>query len=249
MSKTEVELVIEGDHASVTFFSEKGINVLSTDVLHELESAASEIAQAGVRSAVFQSRGKVFVAGADIKQMDGFTEAQGKKYGELGHRVFDAIEGLPCITVAAINGAALGGGMELALSCDFRVAVKHAQLGLPEVTLGLVPGWGGIPRLTELIGPSRAKRLFLSGLPVSAADAVDFGLVDEIVNSAEDLEARVPALINSFKRAAPAAVRLAKQGFQTGDDIAAFAACFNEPDAKEGIEAFVSKRPARWMEE
>lgn len=249
MSKTEVELVIEGDHASVTFFSEKGINVLSTDVLHELESAASEIAQAGVRSAVFQSRGKVFVAGADIKQMDGFTEVQGKEYGALGHRVFGAIEKLPCITVAAINGAALGGGMELALSCDFRVAVKHAQLGLPEVTLGLVPGWGGIPRMTRLIGPSRAKKLFLSGLPIAASDAAEFGLVDEIVNSAEDLESRVPAFIKSFKRAAPAAVRLAKQGFNSGDDIAAFAACFNEPDAKEGIDAFVSKRPARWMEE
>lgn len=249
MSKTEVELVLDGDHASVTFFSEKGVNVLSTDVLHELESAASEIAQAGVRSAVFRSRGKVFVAGADIKQMQGFTEAKAMAYGELGHRVFDAIEALPCITVAAINGAALGGGMELALSCDFRIAVKHAQLGLPEVTLGLVPGWGGIPRMAELIGPARAKKLFLSGMPVSASDAIEFGLVDEIVNSTEDLELRVPALIKSFKRAAPAAVRLAKQGFRTGDDIAAFAACFNESDAKEGIEAFVSKRPARWMED
>ena len=151
--------------------------------------------------------------------------------------------------MAVINGAALGGGLELALACDFRIAVKHAKLGLPEATLGLIPGWGGIPRLSRLIGPARAKRIYLSGTQVSAEDAHHYGLVDEIVNSVEDLETRAPIFVRSFRRASPEAIKLAKRASRDYDDLGAFADAFHTPDSREGLAAFVEKRPAAWMEE
>ena len=105
--------------------------------------------------------------------------------------------------MAAINGAALGGGLELALACDFRIAVKSAKIGLPETSIGVIPGWNGIPRLTALVGKSRAKKMYFGALPVSAEGGLAFGLVDEIVNSVEDLAPRVAAFCKSFKRGAP----------------------------------------------
>jgi enoyl-CoA hydratase/carnithine racemase len=136
----------------------------------------------------------------------------------------------------------------LALACDFRIAVKSAKLGCPEVSLGLIPGWGGIARLPKLIGTARAKRLFLSAIPVSGEDALSCGLVDEVVNSAEDLSHRVAAFCKSFSRAAPSAVALAKRASRDFDDLAAFAECFSTKDSREGMGAFFEKRPAKWMD-
>ena len=190
----------------------------------------------------------MFLAGADIKEMAPFSPDDAREYGSLGQAVLDELEALPSITVAAINGAAMGGGLELALACDFRIAVKSAKIGLPETSIGVIPGWNGIPRLTALVGPSRAKRMYLSALPVSAEDGLAFGLVDEVVNSAEDLGPRVTAFCKSFKRAAPAAVALAKRALRTDDDLSAFADCFATADHIEGMAAFVEKRTASWME-
>ncbi len=250
MTKTEVLLDIDAPHASITFFTEDGINILSPDVLHSFGAAVARISKdSRIRSTVVQAKGKVFVAGADIKVMKNYSADEGRDYARLGQDVMNDLAALPCVTVAAINGAAMGGGLELALACDFRIAVKSARLALPEVTLGLIPGWGGIPRLMKLIGPARAKRLFLSGLPVSAEDGLAFGLVDEIVNSAEDLGPRVTAFCKSFRRASPAAVALAKRASRDLDDVSAFAECFRTPDCREGMTAFLEKRPASWMEE
>lgn len=242
-------LEISGSTATITFAAENGINVLSTTVLNRLSELVSQASEApGVRTMVIAAEGKVFIAGADIKEMQRFGKDEARAYGTLGQRVFNAIERFPAVTVAAINGAAMGGGLEVALACDFRIAVKSAKLGLPEVTLGLIPGWNGIPRLSRLIGPSKAKKLFLSGMPISAADAEAIGLVDETVNSTEDLGMRIPAFCKSFKLASPQAVTLAKRAFNQTDDLEAFADAFVSDDARQGLSAFVEKKTAPWTE-
>jgi len=249
MSKTLVRLTIDGPHATILLTTDGGINVGSPEVMRALGAVVAQVAEnRRVRTTAIQGQGKVFLAGADIKEMAPFTREQAVEYARLGQRVLDAIDKLPSITVAAINGAALGGGLELALACDFRLAVKSAKLGLPETSLGIIPGWSGIPRLTRLVGPARAKRLFLSALPVSAEEGLTFGLVDEIVNSVEDLEARVPPFCKSFRRGGAQAVALAKRAFGDGDDVSAFADCFKTEECHEGLAAFLEKRPAAWME-
>lgn len=249
MSKTQVRVDIEGTHATITFFTEEGLNVLSPDVLHSFGAAVAQVRKEGsIRTTVVQAEGKVFLAGADVKAMANYTTDDAREYGSRGQGVFSDLTALPSVTVAAINGAALGGGLELALACDFRIAVKSAKLGLPEVSLGLIPGWGGIGRLTKLVGPSNAKRLYLSGMPVSADDGAAFGLVDELVNSVEDLAPRIAAFCKSFKRASPAAVALAKRASRDMDDLSAFADCFKSRESREGIGAFLEKRTASWME-
>ena len=207
MSKTDVRLDIHDDRASITIFTpQHGVNVFTTDLLHRFGAAVRKIGQSmGVRTTVIQAEGKVFVAGADIREMLPFSPDDAHAYGRLGQDVYNDLAALPSITIAAINGAAMGGGLELALACDFRVAVKSAKLGMPETALGLIPGWGGMSRLAKLVGMPRAKRLCLSALPVSGEDALTMGLVDDIVNSPEDLPGKVAALCKSFRRASPGA--------------------------------------------
>ena len=249
MSKTEVRTEIDGPHATITLFTKEGINVMSEGTLELIREAVRRIGQdSTVRTTSIQGEGKVFAAGADIKGMASFDREQGRAYAMLGQEVLSEVESLPSITVAGINGAALGGGLELALACDFRIAVKSAKIGLPETSIGLIPGWAGITRLTRMVGASHAKRLFLSALPVSGEDALAFGLVDETVPEAEDLTPRIRAFCKSFRRGSPQAVALAKQALRTGDDVSAFAECFTTDDAREGLGAFIEKRPASWME-
>lgn len=249
MSKTQVRIDIDGSIATILFHTEDALNVLNAELLRTFHALIARIGkEPTIRTAVIRGLGKVFMAGADIKEMAGFTPQQGRAYAELGQGVFADLGSLPCITIAAINGPAMGGGLELALACDFRIAVRSAKLGFPEVTLGLIPGWGGIGRLAKLIGLSHAKRLYLSGNPVSAEEGLPWGLVDEVVNSSEDLEHRVSAFCKALKKASPSAVALAKRAARAMDDVTAFADCFAHPDAKEGIAAFLQKRPAKWME-
>lgn len=249
MNKTSVQASIIGSQASITFSTEEGLNVLSSDVLRQLRAAVNKVASdRNVRTTIVQATGKVFVAGADIKEMSMFNRTQAREYGQLGQDVFNDLASLPSITVAAINGAALGGGLEVALACDFRLAIRTAKLGLPEVSLGLIPGWGGIPRLTKLIGPAKAKKLFLSAAPVSGEEALALGLIDEAVNSIEDLNTRVVAFCKHFQKASPAAVALAKRAARDGDDLDAFADCFETKEGREGMTAFLEKRSASWME-
>ena len=249
MSKTDVRLDLIDDRANITIFTEQGVNVFTKDILHKLGGLIRKVAQGpAVRTTVVQAEGKVFVAGADIREMLGFTPDDAHAYGRLGQDVYNDLAALPSITIAAINGAAMGGGLELALACDFRIAVKSAKLGMPETSLGLIPGWGGMTRLAKLVGMPRAKRMCLTALPVSGEDALSFGLVDETVNSPEDLSARAAALCKSFRRAAPSAVALAKRALRDGNDLAAFADCFGNRESREGMKAFLEKRTASWME-
>ncbi len=248
-TKTSVTLEIKGSRALITFSKTGGLNVLTSDVLRSLGAIVARLKnEPTVRTTTFRAEGKVFMAGADIKEIARLDAASARDYATVGQGIMSDLAALPSITVAAIHGAVLGAGLELALACDFRIAVKTAKLGLPEVSLGLIPPWGGINRLMKLVGSSRAKRLLLNPTSVSAADAHRWGLIDETVNSVEDLSTRLPRFCEAFYRASPGAVAGIKRASRDFDDLGAFLTCFEGREAREGMAAFIEKRPARWME-
>jgi len=248
-TNTQVSLDVDGSCAVITFKTEEGLNVLTTDALRKFGAIIARLkTDTTVRTTTICAEGKVFVAGSDINELARFKKEAAKEYAAVGQGIMSDLEALPSITIAAIHGAALGAGLELALACDFRIAVRTAKLGLPEVSLGLVPPWGGIRRIIKLMGSSRAKRLLLDPTSVSAEDAHRWGLVDDIVNSLEDLRVRLPKLCESFYRASPIAVACVKQATRDLDDVGAFIQCFDGHEAREGMAAFIEKRPARWME-
>lgn len=246
-SQTDVRLDKVGDVATIRFVPGAGVNIFSSRVIGNLGTVVEKVAgDPHVRFVVFRGDGKVFLAGADISEMSHFTEDQGRAFALNGHNVFNAIEALPQVTVAALNGHALGGGSELAMACDFRLMVKGAKIGQPETRLGLIPGWGGTQRITRYVGLGMARRLLFSGESISAEEAHRIGLVDELVASAEELDA---ALVRWFKLLAPgspAAITRVKRALQNRDEIGEFAKCFSCSDAKEGTTAFLEKRVPGW---
>ncbi|HRX84555.1 MAG TPA: enoyl-CoA hydratase-related protein [Phycisphaerae bacterium] len=250
MSTTDVTLAIDGPIARATFVTDGGLNVLSSTVLDRVHAVAEEVRRAdGVRVLVLAAEGKVFVAGADIKELSGLDAAGALAISERGNRAFDAIEHLPCVTIARIHGAALGGGLEVALACDFRIAVKDAKIGLPESSLGLIPGWRGISRVRALGGAKAVRRLTYTAAAVSALEAQCLGVVDDVADDAAGLDAKVDERIAELRRGSPHAIRMIKQALRGGDESRAFADCFAHREAKEGMAAFVEKRPAAWMKE
>ncbi|MFQ5492349.1 MAG: enoyl-CoA hydratase/isomerase family protein [Phycisphaerae bacterium] len=246
---TEVKLTVDRCRATIVFSSENGVNVMSSAAMEKLAEAVEGVRRAGqVRAAVLRAEGKAFIAGADIKEMRGFDRETARKFSARGNEVMDALAGLPCITVAALNGAAMGGGCEIALACDFRIAAAKVKIGLPETSLGLIPGWGGTKRALQLLGPARGRHLIFSATPLSAEQAATIGLVDEVVADGTDLERAVDGWIKWFERGGPRAIGLAKRALLTGDEAGCFAECFAGEESTEGMAAFVEKRAARWME-
>lgn len=247
MAVTRVELLRDGNVATLRFSSPKGVNIFSSPTLGELGTHVQHLGEdASVRFVVLRGVGKTFAAGADIAQMSRFDEQSGKVYSKNGHHVFDAIAALPQVTIAALNGHALGGGCECAMACDFRIAVSSAKLGQPESRLGLVPGWGGTQRLAQLVGPAHARRLMFSGEQIDAGEALRIGLVDEVVPTPEDLDAALERWRARLSAGSPAAIRRIKHAMQHGDEINQFALCFSCSDAKEGMNAFLEKRAPAW---
>lgn len=248
-SYTRAELTIDGSLATVTISTGEGLNVMSSKTTTQFGEVVDQLAnKPEIRFVVFRGAGKVFIAGADIKEMCTFDAAAARNFGQIGKALCDAIEALPMVTVAALNGAALGGGCEVALACDFRIATSQVKIGLPETTLGLLPAWGGIPRAIKLVGISTAKRLIFGGTPVSAKQAKELGLIDEVVSDDEALDKALENLRASLTSGGPVAVGLAKRAMRDGQDIAAFAACFNDSESQEGLKAFAEKRKASWAE-
>jgi enoyl-CoA hydratase len=246
-SQTEVRLSIEGAVARVTFVSPNGVNIFSSRVITNLGTVVEQIAgHAALRFVVFRGEGRVFLAGADIAEMSQFNADQGWAFAVTGHRVFDAIEALPQVTFAAIHGAALGGGCELAIACDFRLITRDAKIGSPETRLGLIPGWGGTQRLPRYVGLGVARRLMYSGESISAEEAHRIGLVDEVVENAAELDAALGRWFKQLAPGSPAAIARVKRAVLTGDEIGAFASCFATPDAKMGTTAFLEKRAPSW---
>lgn len=241
----------------VTINREKALNALNKDTLAEL---ADVIAFANntdeVRGVIITGAGeKAFVAGADIKEFADYSGQQGEELAKRGQeQVFDAIENANKPFIAAINGFALGGGLELAMACHMRIASENAKLGLPEVTLGLIPGYGGTQRLTQLVGKGKAIEMITTANMIIAADALQFGLVNYVVPQTY-LLAKAEEILNAVKQRAPLAVSAAiksviaavnnNNGYAT--EIESFGKCFETADFKEGVAAFVEKRKALFI--
>jgi enoyl-CoA hydratase len=249
MSDTQVSLKIDGALATACLTTEGGLNVLSAAVLDQIADVAAQVREAhNVRVFVLAAAGKVFVAGANIKELAGLDLASAETISLRGNQAFDAIADLPCVTIARLQGAALGGGLELAMACDFRVALGEAKVGLPEASLGLIPGWKGISRMRALAGLAATKRLTFSAGLISASEALTLGLVDAVAADEAELDAKIADLVKQFHRGSPNAIAMIKQALRDGDEVRAFAHCFDHADSTEGMAAFVEKRPASWME-
>lgn len=246
---------IQNKIATLTLNRPKALNALNAQTLAELSTAFDElIANPEVKVIVLTGSGeKAFVAGADIKEFLDLDENKGQSLSKNGHKIFNKIENSPKPVIAAINGFALGGGLELALSCHFRIASSNAKLGLPEVTLGLIPGYGGTQRLAQIIGKGRAMQAIITADFYSAEQAKEIGLVNEVV-SQEELLPRVNAIATKIIKNSSTAITEAiaainlynqpKEGFAR--EIIGFSNLFTTHDFKEGTTAFIEKRKAEF---
>lgn len=237
----------------VTINRPEALNALNGEVLKELEQLfIHEVYNRKIRGVIITGAGeKAFIAGADIKAMNEMSQEEIQQFIALGQWVTRLIEEAPAIVIAAVNGYALGGGLEIALACDMIFASENARLGLPEVTLGLIPGFGGTQRLTRAVGERRAKQLIFSGVPVSAAEARQMGLVNEVFKQ-EELLVRVREVLQKMLSNSFFAVLQAKEAVQKGSTMSlesglalekhAFQTAFSHPDRIEGIRAFLEKR-------
>ena len=235
----------------------KALNALDPDTLRALRAAIDVIeGDATVRAVIITGAGeKAFSAGADIAAMAAMGPTEGHPWARLGHEVLARVDDCRVPVVAAVNGVALGGGLELALACDLVVAGERARVGLPEITLGIIPGFGGTQRLVRRIGLARARELIYLGTMVGAADARSLGIVDRVVAQerladeaaalAAELAARPPLALRQAKRATRAALETALEG-GLRLEIEAFAATFASEDRVEGLRAFLEKRTPQW---
>lgn len=231
------------------------LNALNKTVIEELSAALDEVYNnSEIKSTIITGAGpKAFVAGADISEFTALNGEGGKALAKRGQDlVFSKIENCPKPIVAAVNGFALGGGCELAMACHFRLAGENAKFGQPEVNLGLIPGYGGTQRLTQLIGKGKAMELMLTGNMIDANEAKQLGLVNH-VTPAETLLDKTKELLNSINTKAPIAIKhvinltnIAAVGHEDGlqKEIEAFGELFDTADAKEGAAAFLEKRKA-----
>lgn len=253
-------LLVERDGAvqTITLNRPKQLNALNQAVIGELGAVFAEIAQdTTIRAVILTGAGeRAFAAGADIGELAQLeSAAQGRRLAARSHNLGRVMAELPQPIIAAINGFALGGGLELALACDIRVAGDAAQMGLPEVTLGIIPGWGGTQRLARLVGPGAAKLLMMTGERVNAAEALRLGIVERVVPHAELLPA-VRELARALAAQPPLSLYAIKQAVNRGlnmslDDANQFeAGLFAEvvmtDDRREGTQAFLEKRTAQW---
>lgn len=241
------------DHVAVLKINKpQALNALNDEVLRDLGAAFAEADNNDdVYVIIITGEGKAFVAGADISQMKDFNAVQGKAFGVYGNNVFLAIENSVKPVIAAINGFALGGGNELALACDMRIASTKAKFGQPEVGLGITPGFGGTQRLPRAVGAAKAMELILTGKTIKADEALAIGLVNKVVEP-EELMDEAMALAKAICANAQIAVRQSKvcinRGLQTdivtgiSFEAEAFGLCFATEDQKEGMTAFVEKR-------
>jgi enoyl-CoA hydratase len=251
-----VDVARERGIAVVTIDRQEALNALDVETLTALRDRLAELASdEETRVVVLTGAGdRAFVAGADIKYMGGLGPEEAREWGALGHEAGRLLETMPKPAIAAINGFALGGGCELALACDLRIASPRAKLGQPEINLGIVPGWGGTQRLARLCGVGVAKDLILSGRTVDAEEALRLGLVNELADEslerARELAAQLAAKSPGALAAAKRAINLALGADHSGSldaEADLFAALFATEDAKEGLAAFVEKREPRFV--
>lgn len=228
------------------------LNALNKLVMQELSNVIDEVYKnPELKSAIITGAGnKAFVAGADISEFINLTPAEGKVLAQTGQDIFNKIENAPKPIIAAVNGFALGGGCELAMACHFRIASDNAKFGQPEVNLGLIPGYGGTQRLTQLIGKGRALELLMTGNTIDANTALQYGLVNHI-SSSENLltkateilqliHTKAPIAIEGCIKSANAVFNEKHNGYEI--EVNAFEHCFSTEDMQEGTKAFIEKR-------
>src|SRR5437870_6377446 len=250
-------ILVERDPAisTITVNRPKALNALNSHTLRELTQAVRECADS--RVIILTGAGdRAFVAGADISEMAPMGPWQAREFSELGHVLTALIEDIPAATIAAVNGYALGGGLELAVACDMIFASQNARLGLPEVSLGVTPGFGGTQRLVRLVGKLRAKEMIFTGDMVDAKTALDIGLLNAILPR-EQLLAHCIQVAGKIASKGPLAVARAKRLVERGYDIPlrsanrqeaeTFALLFDTQDRAEGMRAFLEKRPAKFV--
>lgn len=247
-----IKYEVKNNIAYVTVNRPQAMNALNMDVLSELYDAFTKIeAEADVRAVILTGEGKAFVAGADIAQMHKLNPIEGRQMMILGHKVMNLIENIEKPVIAAVNGFALGGGCELSMACDIRIASEKAKFGQPEVGLGIIPGFGGTQRLARLVGKGMAKYLIMTAEMIPAAEAYRIGLVEKVA-APEDLMAEAEKIATTIASKAPIAIATAKTAINTGYDmdmksaskleIETFTAAFGSDDKAEGMSAFLEKR-------
>jgi enoyl-CoA hydratase len=258
MAYENILLEVRESIATITLNRPKVLNALNRALFTELEDALDTIAaDAAIRAVILTGAGeKAFAAGADIQELAAVSGVEGQELALRGQKIFSKLENLGKPVIAAINGFALGGGCELALSATMRIASDNAKLGQPEVKLGLLPGYGGSQRLPRLIGKGAALKLLLTGEMISAAEALRIGLVEEVV-AASELLPRAQAIAASIAAMAPIAVRQCLAAVHAGYDLpldealayeaALFGLCCGTEDKAEGTRAFLEKRAPVWQ--
>lgn len=253
MEYNNIILKVENWGTVLTFNRPKALNAMNAETLKELQHAISICKyDDSINVLIITGSGeKAFVAGADIPEMQSLCPAEALAYMEMGHETMRMLETLPKPTIAAVNGFALGGGMEIALSCDMRFASENAKFGQPEILLGSIPGWGGTQRLPRVIGMGRAKELIYSGEQIDAKRAYEIGLVNRLYPAEQLLPEtmKFAAKISGFPSFA---LKMAKHSINFGFDISidnatrleaeCCAQCFSMSDQKEGMAAFLEKR-------
>lgn len=236
----------------VTINRPQALNALNSQVLEDLDKTVSDIDLEATRCVIITGAGeKSFVAGADIAEMSTLTQAQGSAFAAKGNAVFRKIETLPIPVIAAVNGFALGGGCELSMSCDIRLAADNAVFAQPEVSLGITAGFGGTQRLARIIGVGKAKELLYTTNKIKAEEALSLGLVNAVYPLSELMDAAMK-MAEKISRNAPIAVRATKKAVNTGlqldidraiqVEVDNFGICFETEDQKNGMAAFVEKR-------
>jgi enoyl-CoA hydratase len=235
----------------ITINRPEALNALSQDLLNELEAVVDELSAQNVRVAILTGTGKAFVAGADISVMKNYSSNEAYEFSGSGQKVMSKFEQSKTIWIAAINGFALGGGLELALACDFRYASTNAKLGLPEVSLGIIPGFGGTQRLPRLIGAGLAKELIYTGEMIGAEEAMRLGIVNKVLEPDKLMEASLATARIILSRGS-SAIQNAKHSIQDGLDSnldkglhiekESFSELFRGNEAREGLSAFLEKR-------
>lgn len=253
MAYENIILNVDGHIATLTFNRPKALNALNSALLEELSQAIDALGEnRAVRVLVLTGAGeKAFVAGADITELATFNALQGKLFAAKGQTIFNKIEEMPIPVIAAVNGYALGGGNEIALVCDFVYAAEKAMFGLPEMNLGLIPGFGGTQRLPRLVGANMAKEMIFTGKMIPAAEAYRIGLVNRVC-PAETLMEEVLKTAGAIASKGRVSLRAAKQAVNRGLNVDlqsgcgiemdAFALCLASEDAREGTAAFLEKR-------
>ena len=245
---------LENGIFTVTINRPDKLNALNKDVFNDLDEMLHHVqSNHQIKSVIITGAGnKAFVAGADISEFGNLSIEEGKKLAKRGQDIFNRIENNNKPIIAAVNGFALGGGCELAMACHFRIASENAKFGQPEVNLGLIPGYGGTQRLTQLIGKGRSIELLISANIIDAATALQYGLVnyvvpqDELLNKAktllENINTKAPLAVAACIKAANTVWNENKNGFD--EEIELFGNCFGTEDMKEGSSAFLEKRKA-----